>query len=277
MSAQGEPHGPPDPLARAEGLADLHIARTDLQAIVQGAFMEELLGLPEITAELDRIDRLIDELAALPEGEISDEGITVERDGAVAQLATDLELAWPWFISQLQIGLWQRQKLVEAERWRAANSGQQPATPVPGWPPKWTADRRILAVGGAPWALVDMELAPRFAMKRGDSLDALKRRWQVISSSVEAAFRMSMFSSVFEESPPGGAPRDDAAAYERYARWAARHLAGGESYRNIADRDLRTSMGADTDHDTVSAVSPRERWREVKRGVRKALDVLDSI
>ena len=51
----------PSPLDRMGGLAELHLARTDLQAIVQGAFMEELLGLPRVTAELDRIDGLIDE------------------------------------------------------------------------------------------------------------------------------------------------------------------------------------------------------------------------
>ena len=263
-------------MERVDGRAKLHIARIDLQAIVQGAFMEELLGLPRVTAELDRIDRLVDELASRPDEEISDVAITVERDRAVEHLAVDLRLRWPWFVQQLQIGLWWRQQLVGAERWRAANA-RPPSTPVPGWPPVWTRDRRVLAAGGAPWALVDMELAPRFAMKRGDSLESLQRRWRQISASVEAAFRMSIFSEYLDEGPPRGAPRDDVAAYERYARWAARKLAGNESYRQIAERDLRTSASIGAERETDRTDDARERWREVRRGVRKALDVLDSI
>jgi len=101
----------PSPLDRMRGLAELHLARTDLQAIVQGAFMEELLGLPRVTAELDRIDGLIDELASRPDGEVSDEAITVERDRYLAHLAADLKLTWPWFVQQLQIGFWGRQQV----------------------------------------------------------------------------------------------------------------------------------------------------------------------
>lgn len=172
----------PSPLDRMRGLAELHLARTDLQAIVQGAFMEELLGLPRVTAELDRIDGLIDELASSPDGEVSDEAITVERDRYLAHLAADLKLTWPWFVQQLQIGFWGRQQLVEAEQRRADNVGQPPSVPVPGWPPRWTRDRRVIAVGGSPWAMMNLGLAPRFAMKRGDSLDALERRWQEISA-----------------------------------------------------------------------------------------------
>lgn len=277
MPPRDEPPEVKSQLDRAQSLAKIHPARSDLQAIVQGGFMEELLGLPRVTAELDRIDRLIDELASRPDDEISDEAITAERDRHVAQLAVDLKLAWPWFVQQLQIGLWWRQQLVQADLRRANGAGQPPSMAVPGWPPRWTGDRRGLAIGGSPWAVVNLELAPRFAMKRGDSLDALQRRWQEISARVEMAFRSSMFSTYFDEGPPGGAPRDDVAAYERYARWAARNLAGGESYRSIADRDLGTSASVSTDPQGDRPDGSRERWREVRRGMRKAVGVLDSI
>lgn len=235
--------------------------------------MEELLGLPSVTAELDRIDALLDELAALPDDGVSDEAITIERDQCFVRMAADLKLTWPWLDQQLKIGLWWRQQSVRAEDRRANQAGQPPTIAIPGWPPGWTGDRRVLAVGGSPWAVVNFDLAPRFAMKRGDSLDALQRRWQEISARVETAFGSSMFSSFRDEGPPGGAPRDDVAAYERYARWAARKLTGAESYRSIAARDLRTGTHRDSGHPD----EPRERWREVRRGVRKALGVLDSI
>ncbi len=239
--------------------------------------MEELLGLPHVTAELDRIDGRIDELASRPDGEVSDEAITLERDRHVADLAAELHLTWPWFVQQLQIGLWWRQQLVQAERRRSNNVGQPPTIPIPGWPPGWTGDRRVLAVGGSPWAVVNWELAPRFVMKRGDSLDALQQHWQEIAAGVEAVFRSSLFSSYRKEGPPGGAPKDDVAAYERYARWAARKLAGGESYRSIAGQDLRTAKSGATGRERDRLDDARERWREVRRAVRKAVDVLDSI
>lgn len=277
MSARDEPPVAPDPLARVQGLAELHLARTDLQAIVQGAFMAEILGLAQVITELDRIGRLLDELPAGPDGEISDEVIRAVRDPNIAKLAADLKLTWPWLVRQLQSGLWWRGQLVQAEQRRAAEAGEAPSVPVPGWPLRSIGERRVLAAGGGPWALVDMELAPRFVMKRGDSLDTLERQWQEISASVEAAFRMSMFSYLMDEGPPGGAPKDDVVAYERYARWAARKLAGGESYRSIAERDLRTSGPASISRATAVADDPRERWREIRRGVRKAVVVLDSI
>jgi hypothetical protein len=78
---------------REQALAEAHLARTDLQAIVQGEFMEELLGLPRIVSELDRIDALIDSLASNPASEFSDEAISEERASQVDQLVADLELA----------------------------------------------------------------------------------------------------------------------------------------------------------------------------------------
>ena len=125
--------------------------------------------------------------------------------------------------------------------------------------------------------MVNSELSPRFVMKRGDSLDVLRRRWEAISVRVETAFGSSMFSLFRDEGPPSGAPRDDVAAYERYARWAARKLAGGESFRSIAGRDLRTSVSVSPNAEGDRTDDSRERWREVRRGVRKARDVLDSI
>jgi hypothetical protein len=80
-----------------------------------------------------------------------------------------------------------------------------------------------------------------------------------------------MFSSVTDDGPPGGSPRDVAAAYQRYARWAARKVLGDESYRDIAASDLSPEGDIDASGDA------RERWREVRRGVRKALAILDSI
>jgi hypothetical protein len=277
MPPREKPPDVPSALERARGLAEFHLARTDLQAVVQGAFMEELLGLPGVTAELDRIDELVDALAARPDSEISDEAINVERGRHLGHMVDDLKLTWPWFCQQLKIGFWWRGQLVGAERLEAERVGRPPSTPVPAWPPKWTGDRRALVAGGSPWAVIDWELAPRLVMKRGDSLDALQRRWKEISARVEEAFRSSMFSSFLDEGPPGGAPRDDVAAYDRYARWAARKLGGGESYRSIAVRDLRTSVSVGADSDRNRADEARERWREVRRGVRKAVAVLDSI
>jgi hypothetical protein len=125
--------------------------------------------------------------------------------------------------------------------------------------------------------VVNFELAPRFAMKRGDSLDALQRRWQEVSARVETIFRSSMFSSFRDDGVPGGAPKDDAAAYERYARWAALKLVGGESYRSIAVRDFGVAALVRTEATRDRLDEARERWREVRRGVRSAVRVLDSI
>jgi len=277
MSARGEVTDKPDPSSSVQGRAELHRPRTDIQAVVQGAFMAEILGLAQVTAELDRINGLLGELPAGPDGEVADEVIRPARDRNVANLAADLELTWPWFIPQLNSGLWWRWQLVQSEQRRAAEAGEAPSAQVPGWPLQSIGERRTLAAGGGPWALVDMELAPRFAMKRGDSLESLERRWQEISASVEAAFRMSMFSYLMDQGPPDGAPKDDVAAYERYARWAARKLAGGESFRQIADAEFSAKGRATKASDTGAADAPRERWREVKRGFRKALDILDSI
>jgi len=267
------PHDDPQRLATGER----NHRRSDLQAVAQGAFMEEVLGLPRVFSELDRIDRLIDEAALLPEEDRSDEAIAMERARQIDLLVADLHVAWPWFPDQLRIGLWWRSQLVESARRQATYLGEPPPTAaVPGWPPKWTGDRRTLAVGGGPWAVVDWELTPRLAMRRGDSLDALRERWREISARVDSIFRSSMFSSVLDSGPPGGAPRDDAVAYERYARWAARKIVGGESYRDIAGSDLSPTIHPTTPGSTGPA-DARERWREVKRGVVKALAILDSI
>ncbi|MGD0020510.1 MAG: hypothetical protein ABSD62_14810 [Candidatus Limnocylindrales bacterium] len=239
--------------------------------------MAEVLGLAQVTAELDRINELLDKLPAGPDGQISDEVIRPVRDRNVADLAADLKLTWPWFVPQLNSGLWWRRQLVQSEQRRAAEAGEAPSARVPGWPLESIGDRRVLAAGGGPWALVNMELAPRFVMKRGDSLESLERQWQEISARVEAAFRTSMFSYLIDEGPPGGAAKDDVAAYERYARWAARRLAGGESFRQIADAEYSARGAGTKASDTATADAPRERWREVKRGIRKALDILDSI
>jgi len=85
-----------------------------------------------------------------------------------------------------------------------------------------------------------------------------------------------MFSTLTDDGPPGGTPRDDAAAYQRYARWASRKLIGGESYRGIAASDLSSASTPGDDARDIVA-DGRERWREVRRGIRKALAILDSI
>lgn len=239
--------------------------------------MEELLGLPAVTAEFDRIDALIDQLAAQPDSEISDEAIPVERDHQIDQMAVDLKLRWPWSSQQLRIGFWWRQQLVQAERRQTKEPGQLDLANIPAWPPKWTYDRRVLVVGGSPWAVINMELAPRFVMKRGDSLATLQDRWATISARVDDLFASSLFSTLLDEGPPGGARHDSVAAYERYARWAVRRVVLGEPYRRIADEELRIARSPHADEENLAVLDARERWREIKRGVRKALDVLDSI
>ena len=113
-----------DPRDWAQERAKKHFPRSDLQAVVEAAFMEELLGFPQVTAELDRIDRLLSELAARPNGAISEEAILAERDRRIAELAATLKLTWPWIVRQLSSGLWWRQQLVQSEQRRAAEAGE---------------------------------------------------------------------------------------------------------------------------------------------------------
>jgi hypothetical protein len=267
----------PDSVRQAQGASAPPLPRTDLQALVLGVFTQELLRLPSTSSALDDIGLALDELSALPDAEVSDEVIASERDRRLAGLATQLDLPWPWIRAELGIGLWWRQQLVESELLSAQREHRVRSELVPGWPPTWTGDRRSLAVGGGPWAVMGLQLAPRFAVKRGDSTEVVRQRWAAIAAQVSAALRSSMFSMSAEDGPPHGAPRDDVAAYSRYARWAVRKLAGGESYREIAAGELRPVAPAGQDAKTGHAEGRGERWREVRRGVAKAIEVLDSI
>jgi hypothetical protein len=255
------------------------VPRTDLQALVLGTFLEEVLGLTRVTDELDRIAGLLTDQALAPGDEPPDVDAAA-LDRLMQQLAVSLGLPWPWATRELRAAFHLRRVLLQLSRQGSTGTDMEEgplprrllSATIPGWPPKGTYERRRAVAGGGPWAVVDHVLAPRFSVKRGDALSDVRRRWQDVSDRVEQYLVSSLFSTYLDEGPPNRTAKDDLAAYERYARWTAWHLVGGVSYREIAREEFKHAPGS-----SGLASDARERWREISRGLAKARSVLDSI